>query len=139
MPVKVKGQPIETKPAASLSTVAVVGYIVGLVFVLWPSLADKIPADYQQQLPNVIAVVIGAFVAYFVPHTNRPDLTTVEPFTEAEMEQIRYQMAQRQTVFGGGGGGASFIYGGGGVGGGSGEAGRDDTYPPSGGDGTPTE
>lgn len=123
--LKVKGQPIETKPAASLSTVAVVGYIVGLVFVLWPSLAAKIPADYQQQLPNVIAVVIGAFVAYFVPHTNRPDLTTVQPFTEAEIEQIRYGMAQR-TIYGvGGKGGALHVFpeegdttgGGGGAGG----------------------
>lgn len=98
MPVKVKGAPIETKPFAGLGTNGVIGYIVALVFVLWPSFANRIPEDMQLQLPVVIGTVLGAVVAYFAPHTSRPDLGSglVLPFTDKEIEQIKYMAAQQE-------------------------------------------
>lgn len=98
MPVKVKGAPIETKPVAQLSTNAIIGYVVALVFILWPSFANRIPEDMQLQLPFVIGAVLGAVVAYFAPHTSRPDLGSglVLPFSEKEIEQIKYMAAQQE-------------------------------------------
>jgi hypothetical protein len=79
MEVKVKGQPIEVKPAAGLSTNAIIGYGLALMFALWPSLASRIPQDLQLQLPVVIGTLIGALAAYRAPHTHRPDLEPVLP------------------------------------------------------------
>ncbi len=79
MAIQVKGTPIEAKPVAGMSTVAVIGYAVALTLALWPSLAAKIPQDMLYQLPVVIATVLGATVSYFAPHTNRPDLQPVVP------------------------------------------------------------
>jgi hypothetical protein len=77
--VNVKGQPIETKPAAGLSVNAIIGYGVALTFALWPSLASRIPTDLQLQLPVVLGTILGALAAYRAPHTHRPDLEPVLP------------------------------------------------------------
>jgi hypothetical protein len=79
MAVKVKGTPIEAKPVAGMSTVAVIGYAVALTLALWPSLAARIPMDLQLQAPVVLATVLGSIASYIAPHTNRPDLVTVVP------------------------------------------------------------
>lgn len=79
MALQVKGTPIEAKPVAGLSTNAVVGYLIALVFAIWPNFAARIPDDLKLQLPVVIGTVLGAAFAYFAPHTNRPDLVTVVP------------------------------------------------------------
>lgn len=79
MAVQVKGQPIETKPAAGLSATVVIGYALALVFAIWPNFAARVPDDLKLQLPVVIGAILGAAAAYFAPHTNRPDLPPVVP------------------------------------------------------------
>lgn len=96
MAVKVKGQPIETKPAAGLSTNAVIGYLIALVFAIWPNFAARVPDDLKLQLPVVIGTVLGAAVAYYTPHTNRPDLQSVTPFSADELARLRELVTQRQ-------------------------------------------
>lgn len=89
MALSVKGTPIEAKPVAGMSTVAVIGYIVALVFVLWPSLASQIPMNLQLQLPVVIATVLGSLASYYAPHTNRPDLGAVVPAAQLTPEELQ--------------------------------------------------
>jgi len=97
MPLKVKGTPIETKPVAGLGTNAIIGYFIGLAFAVSPTLRDKIPLDYQLQLPIVVGTIVGGIAAYYAKHTSRPDLGSglVLPFSDEEIEQIKYLAAQQ--------------------------------------------
>jgi hypothetical protein len=71
--------PIETKPTFGLSTNLVAGYIVTFVFATWPWIADRVPDDLKAQLPVILGTVLGALVAYYAPHTHRPDLAQPPP------------------------------------------------------------
>jgi hypothetical protein len=98
--MQVKQRPIEAKAVAGPTTTIVAGYIVALAFAFWPALRDKIPADLQNQLPVMIAGVLSAIVAYFAPHTNRPDISPVtpEPMSAAEVvAELRRLVGQRPT------------------------------------------
>lgn len=71
--------PIETKPVVGVSTTILIGYVLTLVFQIWPNLRQYVTPEVSQQLPIVIGGVLGAIAAYWAPHTHRPDLPPVIP------------------------------------------------------------
>jgi hypothetical protein len=73
------GGGIETKVAAGSVTYLAAGYLSGLLVEIVPWLRDNLTADQKQNLPVIIAWLLGAVAAYFSPHTHRPDLAPVQP------------------------------------------------------------
>ena len=69
--------PLETKAVAAPSATLVTGYLTGLAIEVIPWLKDNLTGDQKQSLPIVLAFLASAVVAYFAPHTDRPDLGEV--------------------------------------------------------------
>ena len=73
------GAGIETKVAAGSVTYLAAGYLSTLLIEIVPWLKDNLTVDQQQNLPVILAWLLASLVAYFAPHTSRPDLVPAEP------------------------------------------------------------
>ena len=96
--MKIKGAPIEAKAYVAPWATLIAGYIVWFIFKLWPQARSTFAPEDQQQLIIFAGVVFTAIGTYLAHHTHRPDLDPVQPpqLSEPELEQIRYDLAQKQ-------------------------------------------
>jgi hypothetical protein len=71
--------PIEKKAVAGPTAAVLGGYIVWLVFTIWPNLKTYVTPEAAAQMPVVVGGILAALAAYVAPHTSRPDLPSVQP------------------------------------------------------------
>jgi len=65
---------IETKTGGGSFAFIVAGYIAWALFFYVPNLESAMPVTLREQLPFLIAWLLGTVIAWLLPHTHRPDL-----------------------------------------------------------------
>jgi hypothetical protein len=81
-----KNSLIETKTGGGSFAFIVAGYLSWALLFYVPGLQDNLPITLREQLPFLVAWLLGTVIAWWLPHTHRQDLL---PLVEASATVIQ--------------------------------------------------